>query len=70
MTWLVYSLPRSGRTGIELDALMGPLAEIATIVSRHESYSDAGEALAAYRRRQEREAAEAAGQKDLFSEVP
>ncbi len=65
MTWLVLRTP-SG-TAIEHHALVRQSDEV---VSRHPTYPEACEALARFRDRQEREALEAAGQKDLFGGQP
>lgn len=62
MVWTVLRTP-TGSTAVEHHALV---RESDQVVSRHASYPEACAALALYRDRQEREAAEALGQKDLF----
>ncbi len=62
MTWLLIRTP-TGSTAIEHHALVRQSDEV---VSRHPTYPEACEALARFRDRMEREALEAAGQKELF----
>ena len=64
MTWSLYSLP-TGRVEIDLRVLVPADARL---ISDHQTLPEARDAREAYQRKQEREALEAAGQKDLFSE--
>lgn len=59
MTWCAFKIDRE-RMGVELDVLLAPNM---AVISRHDTYGAAMQAIADYRARQEREELEAAGQK-------
>lgn len=63
MTWLVIRNTH-GTALVEHHALVSTTD---TVISRHDDIQDARRALVAYHSRQEREAAEAAGQGSLWS---
>ena len=64
MSWVAFVIP--GRLAeYDLDAFRPANA---VVISSHALISDARDAVEAYRARQEREALEAAGQRDLFRE--
>lgn len=65
MTWIVYSID-GDHTGIEFGAFRTPEMRV---VSEHVEIGAARQALVDYRERQDREAAEAAGQRSLFDEA-
>lgn len=62
MGWCVVRTP-DGSAFVELDKFVRPTD---TVVSRHGSHRDAGEALKVYREKRDREEAIAAGQMDIF----
>ena len=64
MTWLLLRDP-AGSAFVEHHALVRPAD---TVVSRHETITEAREALRIYRDRRDREEAIAAGQMDMFGE--
>lgn len=63
MSWTVYLSPESSLATYDLNAFV---PRGARIISDHVAIADARDAVEAYRARQEREAAEAAWQRDLF----
>lgn len=62
MSWVAF-VSHDGHCQYDLDPFV---PRDATVISAHALIADARDAAEAYRARQEREAAEAAGQKELF----
>jgi hypothetical protein len=62
LTWLLLRTP-AGTALVEHHALVSTTDQV---ISRHDDYRDAAAALVAYRDREAREAAIAAGQRSLF----